>query len=158
MTAREAPLSRGLVDDVAPFLRGALGIIFVGISAISTVLIASSDLRYFIGDSTTIAYLFDRTWYAIVFAIILFLGEIATAERSRMAYTVFLIPDVFYTVRGMYAGMARGFIVIIGGEKPTEMQQFEGQALALVVSIILGYVIAKYGEILLFGKRRKTTK
>lgn len=158
MTVREAPLSRGLIDDALPFLRAALGIVFVAISAISTILLGGADLRYFVGDIITIGYFPDRFWYASIGALILFLGEVATAERSRVVYAIFLVPDVFYTVRGMWAGMARGFTVIVGGDEPSDIERLIGSIIGLIVSIIAGYVIAKYGEILLFGKRRKTTR
>jgi hypothetical protein len=158
MTTREAPIPRGLVDDALPLLRALLGIVFVAVSAISTILLGSADLKYFIDNTTTIGYFPDRFWYASLFALILFLGEVATAERSRVVYAVFLIPDVFYTVRGMWAGMARGFTVMVGGAQPSDTDRFTGSAIGLIVSVVVGYTIAKYGEILLFGRRRKTTR
>lgn len=158
MTVREAPISRGLIDDALPFLRAGLGVVFVAISAISTILLGAADLRYFIGDAITIGYFPDRFWYASMGAFIFFIGEVATAERSRVIYAVFLVPDVFYTVRGMWEGMARGFTVMVGGAQPSDMERFIGSTIGLIVSIIVGYVIAKYGEILLFGKRRRTTR
>lgn len=158
MALREAPLSRGLIDDALPFLRAGLGIVFIAVSAVSTILIGAADLKYFINDILTIGYFPDRFWYASLFALILFLGEVATAEKSRVVYSVFLIPDVFYTVRGMYVGMARGFTVMLGGDTPSDIEKFMGAAIGLLVSIIAGYFIAKYGEILLFGKRRKNAR
>ena len=43
MSAREAPLSRDLIDIALPWLRAGLGIAFVAFSANSTIFINAAD-------------------------------------------------------------------------------------------------------------------
>lgn len=158
MTVREAPLARGIIDELLPWLRALLGILFVGYSANSTIFIGADDLRWLFESTkqTTIGYFPDAYWYSAFVAVLLFVGEVACGERYRRTYWLFLIPDAFYTARGMFAGLSKAFGILL-------TSWIDDQAVAGVVGVILavpaagviGYFVAKWGEVLLFGKRRK---
>lgn len=157
MTVRDAPISRTLVDEALPWLRAIAGIAFVAYSANSTILIGAADLLRFF-DSTrliTIGYWPDAYWYSAIVAVILFVGEVATSEKYPKTYKLFLIPDAFYTARGIFAGLSSALSLLAAsfvGEN--EAAAIIGVVLAFPVSVWIGYLIAKWGEVLLFGKRR----
>lgn len=157
MAGREAPISRTVIDELLPYLRGALGLAFVIFSANSTVIFNGSDIAWLFPATTktTIAVFSDALWYSSAFAVILFVGEVATGERYPRAYRLFLIPDVFYTVRGLLAPVCRAAIVLFGA-KPGDGSYSEllGYVIGGAVAVIAGYLVARWGEELLFGKRR----
>ena len=157
MSVREAPISRGIVDELLPWLRALLGFAFVAYSANSTIFIGAGDLlTYF--DSTraiTIGYFQDAYWYSAALAFLLFAGEVATAERYRRTYWLFLIPDAFYTARGMYSGLSKALAILLAsGIDDASVAGIIGMILAIPAAAIIGYFVAKWGEVLLFGKRR----
>lgn len=158
MSIREAPINRALVDEALPWMRAILGIAFIAYSANSTIFIGAADLlRYF--DSTrqiTISTFPDAFWYSGVLALILFAGEVATSERYPRAYRLFLFPDAFYTARGIQLGLSKALAILASsfvGEG--QVAGIIGFILSLPFSFYFGYQIAKWGEVLLFGKRRR---
>jgi hypothetical protein len=46
MTVREAPISRSLIDELLPWLRALLGLVFIAYSANSTIFMGASDLLW----------------------------------------------------------------------------------------------------------------
>lgn len=161
MTVREAPLSRGLVDELLPWLRAALGILFVGYSANSTVFICGSDLAWLFPATAkvTIAVFADALWYSTALAVILFVGEVCCGERYVRTYWIFLVPDAFYTVRGMWWSLCRAMIVLFGAKiGDGSYSELLGYLIGTIVAIVVGFLVAKWGEVLLFGKRRKTRR
>lgn len=158
MSVREAPISRGLVDELLPWLRAALGIIFIAYSANSTVFIGAGDLLWLFEPTKriTIGSFPDAYWYSSFAALILFAGEVATSERFKRAYWLFLIPDAFYTGRGMWEGMTKAMTILVGGIiGDGSIATVIGIILGSIAAAVLGYLIAKWGEVLLFGKRRQ---
>src|SRR5262249_488577 len=99
MSVREAPISRGLVDELLPWLRAAVGLVFVGYSANSTIFIGARDLLWLFEPTQqiTIGAWPDAFWYSSFAALILFAGEVATSERYKRTYWLFLVPDAVYT-------------------------------------------------------------
>lgn len=157
MGVREAPISRGVVDELLPWLRAGLGLAFVAYSANSTVFKAGADIAWLFPVTTKITiYLFaDALWYSSILAFILFAGEVATGERYPKAYRLFLIPDVFYTVRGMWRGVCNAAIVLFGGKiGDGSYAELLGYIIGTILSCVVGYFVARWGEDLLFGKRR----
>jgi hypothetical protein len=161
MTVREAPIPRSIIDELLPWLRALLGLAFVVYCANSTIFIGGGDLVWLFPKTAeiTLGFVRDALWYSSVVAIILFIGQVATSERYPRAYWLFLIPDVFYTVRGMWAGLCRAMIVLFGG-KPGDGSYAEllGYIIGSILACVVGFYVAKWGEVLLFGKRRKPRK
>lgn len=158
MTVREAPISRGLIDELLPWLRALLGLTFIAYSANSTVFMGAIDLMWLFARTKqiTIGAWPDAYWYSGFVAFLLFAGEVATGERYKRTYWLFLIPDAFYTGRGMWVGVTKAATILIGGivgDGPVASAL--GIIAGLIVSAVLGYFIAKWGEVLLFGKRRQ---
>lgn len=160
MTAHNAPLDRGLVDEALPWLRALLGLAFVAYSANSTIFIGANHLLWLFEGTRriTIGAFPDAYWYSAAVALILFVGEVATAERYPRSYRWFLVPDMIYTSLGIFAGLSKALALLafaaIGPENKEAAEWF-GWLLAFPVSAVVGYFIAKWGEVLLFGKRRR---
>ena len=131
---------------------------FIAYSANSTVFIGARDLLWLF-DATgriTIGAWPDAYWYSGFVAFLLFAGEVATGERFKRSYWLFLIPDAFYTGRGMWTGLKKALTILVGGivgDGP--VADALGIILGLLASAVLGYYVAKWGEVLLFGKRRQ---
>lgn len=159
MTTREAaPLSRGLIDESLPWLRALLGLAFVAYSANSTIFLGASHLMFLFESTkaTTIGGFADAYWYSGAIALLLFVGEVATAERYPRTYRIFLVPDMFYTGLGVFTGLSKALIVLMfAATGYKEAAQWIGWLLAFPVAGVLGYFIAKWGEVLLFGRRRQ---
>lgn len=157
MSVREAPISRSLIDELAPWLRALLGIIFIAYSANSTIFTGASDLMWLFEPTKqiTIGSFADAYWYSSFVALILFVGEVVCGERFKRTYWLFLIPDAFYTGRGMWSGLVKAMTILAGAwVKDGPVAVVVGFILGTAVAATLGYLIAKWGEVLLFGKRR----
>jgi hypothetical protein len=158
MSAREAPINRDITDAAAPWLRLLLGVAFVAYSANTTIQYGADDLAFFFkaGLDFTIGYVADRYWYASLFAVILFLGEVVCGERWPRIYWLFLIPDAFYTSRQIQQGFQNAFTVILsGGSANPSGAAIAGAIVASwVAGLLIGFIIAKWGEVLIFGRRR----
>jgi hypothetical protein len=158
MTVREAPISRSLIDELLPWLRALLGLVFIAYSANSTIFMGASDLLWLFEPTgnITIGSFADAYWYSSFVALILFVGEVACGERYKRTYWLFLIPDAFYTSRGMWGGLVKAMTVLAGSfVKDGPVAMVAGFILGTALAALLGYWIAKWGEVLLFGKRRQ---
>lgn len=164
--ATEAPFSRSIVDETLPWLRAALGVCFVAFSAGSTIQLAGGHLLWLFEGTKqiTIGAFPDAYWYSTALAVILFVGEVWSSERYPKTYRLFLIPDTFYTGLGIFAGLAKAIttlllaaLIAMGVElqTATPIADVLGWLLAFPAAAYVGYLIAKWGEVLLFGKRRK---
>lgn len=155
MTTSDAPLKRAWLDDAGPILRLLFGAGFVAYSAYATVFLAADDLqRYFkMGDQATLGFFADRYWLSTLLALVLFLGEVATGERYRKVYWLFLAPDAIYTARQAQPGWDSFWREVIGDRPETAGT---AAVLSWIVALIIGYLVARWGEDLLFGRRRRT--
>lgn len=163
MTAQNAPLDRGFVDAAAPWLRALLGLGFVAYSANSTIFIGAGHLMWlFEGTKNILIGGFpDAYWYAAGLALILFVGQVVCSERYPKAYPLFLWPDVFYTVLGIFAGLSKAMVALVFAAVGPDYRapaEWIGWLIAIPLSIVVGYFIARWGEVLLFGRRRRTRK
>lgn len=157
-TTREAPIPRAVIDELRPYGRAILGLLFVGYSARSTVSLCASDLLWlFEGTREITIYGFpDAYWYSGLLALLLFAGEVMTSEKYPRTYWLFLIPDTFYTARGLWGGLFKASTVLAGSiTSDGTIAQVIGFVAATAISAYLGYMIAKWGEVLLFGNRRR---
>jgi hypothetical protein len=166
MTTQNAPLSRNLVDEALPWLRGLLGLIFVAYSANSTISIGAAHCMFLFEGAKriTIGAFPDAYWYSTTLALIPFVGEVATSEKYPRTYRIFLAPDVFYTALGVFTGLSKALTLLIAAalvsmgytaQAATPVAETLGWLLAFPAAAIIGYIIARWGEVLLFGKRRR---
>lgn len=147
-----APLPRTWIDTTLPGARALLGALFVAFSGYSTVYLFSQDIQRLTGDKVSLMLFADRYWAGLALALLLFFGEIFTSERYPKVYRVLLIPDTFYTARQMVPAALFAL---------TSYAHLVGTTLVVVswlAALVLGYLIARFGEELIFGGRRKFTQ
>jgi len=152
-----APVNRELIEWSTPWLRLALGLAFVAYSANATVAFAADDLKTYFGAGqlVTIGLVEDRFWYALAFATIIFIGELVTSRRVIGPYMAFLLPDVFYTTRQIQAGFMKALHILMGA---TPTAQVGALLLSWFISIAIGVVIARWGEVLILGRHKRTAR
>jgi hypothetical protein len=157
MSASEAPINRNVVEASTPALRLALGIAFVSYSAYTTIQYAAQDLDVYFhaGRLVSLGYIADRYWYALLFAVIIFLGEVVTSGKSIRWYLVFLIPDTIYTGRQIQFGLNNAFNALLGNEP---MALAGSLVLSWIVALVIGAFIAKWGEVLIFGSTPRQSR
>lgn len=141
----QAPLRREWVDDSIIPLRLLGGITLVSYSAIATIRGVEDDARPWLQNATL--YSIPQGILAgIVVAVLIFVLQVVFGERSRMGYYLVLAPDAWYTGKQLWPGVKA---LVTGGADSLPFL-----FLAVLVSGALALAIARYGEILLFGKRR----
>lgn len=142
------PLPREWLDTVATPLRALFGLIFIAWSWISTILILGKLLKP-VMQGAAIEGLPDRFLVAIVIAFFVSLAEFVSSDRWPFAYwMVLLVCDASFTT-----WQTRAWLVAIV-QAQTQIVP-AGQVLIWLVSIIGGIVAAKFGEVLLFGSRKR---
>lgn len=141
-----APIPRKFLDMFRTPARILFGVVFVAYSSIGTVVGVQSDLAPALierADGLMIGY---GAGFAL--ALIIFLAELLLAEVSPFWYSVFLLPDVWYTYR------LSGWIGAIIRAKVQADPLFETTA-TVIATIIFSLAVAYFGERLLFGRRRR---
>lgn len=157
----DAPIKRETVDALYPYIRVVVGILFVGFCGYSTAFWFGWDIK----GATTLPDGTQATvdvagvmvqWRYIIgaaFALAIFIAEILLAERSPWGYRMVLAVDTFYTWRQVNPWLTG----IADDHWPAgaEGRSMLGMGLIIVIAIVIGWLLAKYGEIFLLGKRRK---
>jgi hypothetical protein len=141
-----APLNRRDLDRVAPWLRAGLGLTLLAWSSYATIVGFSNDLSPVL-DGKMLFAIPAGVLVGILLAVLLSLGEWLTSERARLVYGVLLLVDAWYTQRQI--GPA--------AEKLAKAHLSDASIapfVALVLSWLAALAIARYGEILLFGRHR----
>lgn len=141
----QPPLNRNNLDRAAPWLRGLAGLILIAVSSYSTIAGVQADaapleLPLVVGIPGAIAA-------GVVVALFLSLGEWLTSEQAPYVYGALLILDAWYTQRQTAGPVARMAAYHLGGTGLAPL-------IAFVLSWLLAIAIARFGELLLFGKRR----
>lgn len=142
------PLPRAWLDAITPALRVLFGLIFIAWSWLSTIIILGVLLKPVVPE-TLIPGLPDRFIIAISLAFLVSLAEFVSSDRWPAVYwSVLLICDASFT-----AWQTRIWLVtIVQAQTPIAPS---GHFLIWVVSIFGGVVAAKFGEVLLFGRRAR---
>ena len=141
-----APLDRAMLDSAASPVRVAFGIIFLGWSWVSTVIILGKLLAPVL-SSAFIPGVPNSYLAAFVFALLVTTVEFVSAGRWPIAYAFVLgFLDAPFTTYQTYTWLTSiiGAITII---TPA------GAVGIGVVSLIGGIAAAIFGELLLFGRR-----
>ena len=144
---RRPPLNRADLDRAAPWLRLLAGAALIAWSSYTTVLGIGVDFAPLVSKGTI---------WGIPLAVIIGLGVAAllsliqwlTSEHAPLIYAAALVIDARYTqwqVGPWIDSLAAYHLRSIPGL---------AWVVALVVSWGLALLIARYGEILLFGRRR----
>lgn len=141
-----APLPREWLDTVAPAIRVLFGVIFIAWSWISTVIIVGTWLRPLL-PSATIPFAPDWFLVAFAFALLVSLVEFVASDRWPVVYwMVMLLLDASFT-----AWQTRAWLLVIV-QAQTQITPL-GHVAIWIASILGGTLAAKFGEVLLFGKR-----
>lgn len=141
------PLSRDTINNARPWIRLLLGVALLGFSGYTTISGVGRDF----------APLLQGTLYGVSLTLIgglgvaLFLtfGEWLTSEQYPMLYCALLIIDARYTqqqIGGPIDALARYHL--------SELHTFAPLVVSFFVSWGIALAVARYGEILLFGKRK----
>lgn len=140
-----APLSRADLDKSLPWLRLLIGALLIGFSTITTVAGVQADCGPLCGG----------LWYGapvwavagLLTALCISVGQWFTSERWPFIYAALLLVDARYTQR------------IIG--PPIDMlaaYHMDGAPVAWIVALVVSWGLAlataRFGEVLLFGRRK----
>jgi hypothetical protein len=141
-----APLDRRDLDRVAPWLRVALGLALLAWSSYTTIIGFNNDLSPVL-EGKMLFGIPAGVLTGVLLAVLLSLGEWLTSERARLIYSALLFVDAWYTQRQVGPAaekLAKAYLSDTG----------IAPLVALVLSWLAALAIARYGEILLFGRRR----
>lgn len=150
-----APLDRAILDSAASPVRVAFGILFLGWSWVSTVLIGGKLLAPLapteVAPGVPVSFAI-----ALGFAVLVTAIEFVAAGRWPVVYAlVLLICDAPFTTWQTYkwatAIIEPLTVIVPGGEPQVSMVGYIGIGVA---SAICGIIAAICGELLLFGRRR----
>ena len=151
----KAPANRGVrstlvnhnqLDKAAPWLRLLLGLSLIAYTSYTTVAGVGADFA---------PLLRDAPWYVPIaagvgVAAFLSVGEWLTSESVPVVYTLLLLLDARYTQR-----QVGPWVDALAQYHLAEQNSYLTLAVSLVVSWGLALIAARYGEILLFGRRKK---
>lgn len=140
-----APINRNNLDRAAPWLRLMAGLILIAASSYSTI--AGVDVDAAPLELPIVAGIAGGIAAGILVAAFLSIGEWLTSEQAPYVYAGFLLLDAWYTQRQLSDPVERLAVHHLGGTGVAPV-------IAFVLSWLLAIAIARFGEILLFGKRR----
>ncbi len=145
LSPTRAPLSRHDLDRALPWLRLLVGAAFIGFSTVTTVAGVRADFApLLVGDLYGVP-----VWVVagLALSLLVTLGQWGTSDRWPLVYSALLLIDARYTQRAIGPAI----------ETLAEYHS-NGSALAWVVALVLSWLIAlataRYGEVLLFGRRK----
>lgn len=141
-----APLSRDDLDRAGPWLRAALGVSLIAWSSYTTIAGVGIDFAPLLAGAIYGIPLFIIA--GIAAAVLLSLGEWLTSERAPLVYTAFLFVDARYTQWQIGPWINALALHHLGASS------WAAPVVSFLVSWGLSLAIARYGEILLFGRRR----
>ena len=140
------PINRERLDRTRKPFRLAAAILMIGYSLVATVREVSEDVLPALAVTLPESYAIG-----IAVALVIFIGQIITAERSQITYFVLTGIDAYYTERASdWVDRIVQSMLKVEGQYS---QQIEG-VISFIVSWAFAIAVAYYGERLLFGKRR----
>lgn len=141
-----APLSRKHLYKAAPGLRAVLGIVLIGASWYSTIIGVHADATPL--ELPSVGFVPGGIIAGIVLALLLTIGEWLTSEKAIYIYIGLLVLDAWYTQRQIddrsYALVAYHLAAAPPWAPPI---------LGFVLSWLIAIAVARFGELLLFGRR-----
>jgi hypothetical protein len=145
--AAASPLNRADLDRAAPWLRLLAGAALIAWSSYTTVLGVGTDFAPLVANRALWGIPLAVV-VGVVVAGLLSLVQWLTSEHARIIYAVALLFDARYTqwqIGPWIEDLAAYHLRSVPGV---------AWVVSLVVSWALALLIARYGEILLFGRRR----
>lgn len=143
-----APLSREHLDRAGPWLRLLAGVILIVYTSYTTIAGFGTDFAPLLQG--TIGGVSVRLIGGIAAALFLSLGEWLTSEHYPIVYSVLLILDARYTQRQIGPAVAALAEYHLAG-----LDAWIPMVVSFVASWGAALLAARYGEILLFGKRTR---
>ena len=139
-------LSHTHLDKAGPWLRTMLGLALIAFTGYTTITGVGVDFAPLLEGAPPVVWLAA----GLGVAVLLSLGEWLTSESVPLVYSILLLIDARYTQWQI-------------GPKVDALAKYHLQdypwyltaGVSLVVSWGLAIVVARYGEILLFGRRKK---
>lgn len=147
-TGLRAPLNRTDLDRAAPWLRLIAGAVLIAWSSYTTVKGVGIDFAPLV-DGQTLGGIPLAIVVGLGAAVLLSLIQWLTSEHAPIAYAVALLIDARYTQWQIGPWIEPLAIYHLGG-----MPLIVATAISFVVSWGLALLVARYGEIFLFGRRR----
>lgn len=147
-----APLSREHLDLAGPWLRLSAGVLLIGYTSYTTIAGVGEDFAPLLGG-TIYGPLSTRLAAGIAAAVFISLIQWLTSEQYPLIYLFFLAIDARYTQRQIGPGVAA-----LAEYHLRDLDPLIPGVVSLLVSWGLSLVAARYGEILLFGKRKRPKK
>lgn len=142
------PLPREWLDMIASPLRVLFGLVFIAWSWISTIIVLGV-LLYPVMPGTALEVVPDWFVLALGVSFLVSLAEFVSSDRWPLAYwVVLLLCDASFTI-----WQTRVWLLAIV-QAQTEVA-LAGHLAIWLVSIIGGITAARFGEVLLFGRRSR---
>jgi hypothetical protein len=147
-----APLNREHLDRAGPWLRLMAGLALIAYTSYTTITGIGDDFAPLLKGSLY-GVISVQLAAGVAAALLISLVEWLTSEQYRLIYIAFLIIDARYTQRQIGPGVAA-------------LSQYHLKGLDSVIPVVVSFVAswgvsllaARYGEILLFGKRKRPKK
>jgi len=143
---QSAPLTHAHLDKAGPWIRLMLGLAVISYTSYTTISGVGGDLAPVLKDAP--GYMPLAVGLGV--AVFLSAGEWLTSEQVPLLYAFLLLIDARYTQRQI--GPA---IDALAQYHLREQPALLTQGVSLAVSWGLSIALARYGEILLFGRRKK---
>lgn len=141
-----APLTHTHLDKAGPWIRLLLGLVVIAYTSYTTISGVGQDLAPVLKDAP------DYMPLAVGLGVAVFLsgGEWLTSEHVPVVYVILLLIDAHYTEVqiGPWIDKLAAYHLASAGVLATSVVSF-------LVSWGLSIAMARYGEILLFGRRKK---
>lgn len=139
-----APLSHAQLDKSGPWLRGLLGVALLAYTGYTTVSGVGTDFAPLLAGTPAWAPLAA----GLGVALLLSLGQWLTSETVPIIYVLLLLIDARYTQRQLGP-----WIEALAAYHLSELGALWTSVVSFLVSWGVSIAAARYGEILLFGRR-----
>ena len=147
--ASAAPLPRAWLDSAASPVRALFGILFIVWSWASTIIIIGWTVEPLMGNRSALGIISDRYVLGLVLAFFVSAVEFVSAGRWPGIYwPVLILLDASFTTWQTHTWL----LTIVSARVEVNAA---GNAAIWLASLVGGIIAAIFGEILLFGARRR---
>lgn len=147
-----APLSRDMLDLAGPWLRLLAGAVLIAYTSYTTIIGIGEDFAPVL-QGPLYGPISVQLAAGMMAALLISLVQWLTSEQHKVVYLIFLVIDARYTQRQI--GPA---ISALTEYHMRDLDRLIPSMVSFLASWMLSLVAARYGEILLFGKRKRPTK
>ena len=144
-----APLNRDHLDRAGPWLRLLAGVALIAYTSYTTIMGIGEDFAPLL-QGNVFGVLSVRLLAGIGAALFISLAQWLTSEQYLLIYLVFLAIDARYTQRQIGPGLDA-----LAHYHMRSLDPLLPSVVSFIASWGLSLVAARYGEILLFGKRKR---